>query len=187
MGLMAQATAADKTQLGTHSERTHELSTLFFAEYPGLWSVAFAMVGDAHLAEEIVMESFVRVSASWRRVRRLDYPPGYLKKIVINLCRSKLRRRAIELRVNALTQRRNERELHGWESTGSDTRLDLMKAIGQLPPRQRACVVLRYFDDMTDHQIAETLDCSVGTVKSHLFRARRTLEQTLDRSTEVDE
>jgi RNA polymerase sigma factor (sigma-70 family) len=52
---------------------------------------------------------------------------------------------------------------------------------------QRACIFLRYFDDMTDSQIAETLNCSVGTVKSHIFRARRALEKTLERSTEETE
>ena len=123
------------------------------------------------------MEAFVKAFSSWSRLRRLDYPPSYLKKIVVNLCRSKLRRRSIEMRVNALVHRRTERDGHGWDTSGSDARLDVWDALARLSPMQRACVALRYFDDMSDRQIAETLDCSVGTVKSHLFRARKTLER----------
>ena len=161
-------------------DQSRDLSTVFYEEYPRLWSIAFAMLGDAHLAEEVVMETFVKAFSSWTRLRRLDYPPGYLKKIVLNLCRSKLRRRSVELRVNALAHGSREREANEWEQAGSDIRLDVLEALAELSPMQRACVVLRYFDDMTDRQVAETLDCSVGTVKSHIFRARKALGKTFE-------
>ena len=160
-------------------DRDRELSNLFYDAYPQLRSTALAMLADPDLAEEVVMEAFVRAVASWGRLRRLDYPQGYLKKIVLNLCRSRLRRRAIELRVNALLHRRSE--LSGWEPSGQDVRLDVWNALSRLSPMQRACVVLRYFDDMTDQQVADVLDCSIGTVKSHIFRARRNLHNALER------
>jgi RNA polymerase sigma-70 factor (sigma-E family) len=174
---IARSTAgeADETR-----DDSRDLSTVFYEEYPRLWSIAFAMLGDAHLAEEVVMETFVKAFSSWTRLRRLDYPPGYLKKIVLNLCRSKLRRRSIELRVNALAHRSSERNQERWEQSGSDIRLDVLDALAELSPMQRACVVLRYFDDMTDRQVADTLDCSVGTVKSHIFRARKALGKTFE-------
>jgi RNA polymerase sigma-70 factor (sigma-E family) len=167
---------------GTNEARdeSRDLSTVFYEEYPRLWSIAFAMLGDAHLAEEVVMETFVKAFSSWTRLRRLDYPPAYLKKVVLNLCRSKLRRRSIEMRVNALAHGADQRHGDAWEQSGSDIRLDVLDALAELSPMQRACVVLRYFDDMTDRQVAETLDCSVGTVKSHIFRARKALGKTFE-------
>ena len=159
--------------------RDRELSTLFYETYPQMRATALAMLGDRYLAEEVVMEAFVKAFSSWGRLRRLDYPQGYLKKVVVNLSRSRLRRRSIELRVNALLHRRGE--LSGWEPSGSEMRLDVWNALSRLSPMQRACVVLRYFDDLTDQQIANTLDCSIGTVKSHIFRARKTLHRTLQR------
>ena len=174
-------TAAGDERIGRVAERSREFSAIFYDEYERLWAVAFAMLGDVHLAEETVMEAFSKAFTAWGRVRRADDPPAYLRKIALNLCRSRLRRRAIEQRVNALVHRRGERERPpAWTAKNSDTRVDVMMALAQLPTRQRACVVLRYFDDMTDSQVAETLDCSVGTVKSHLFRARKTLERLLD-------
>lgn len=172
-------TATDE-RIGRAAAKSREFSAVFYEEYPRLWAVAYAMLGDGHLAEETVMEAFSTAFSSWSRFRAADNPPAYLRKTVLNLCRSGLRRRAIEHRVNAVIHVRNERErVPEWTSTHSDSHMDLWIAVQRLPARQRACVVLRYFADMTDQQVAETLDCSVGTVKSHLSRARRSLERFL--------
>jgi RNA polymerase sigma-70 factor (ECF subfamily) len=64
--------------------------------------------------------------------------------------------------------------------------MDVWDAVVRLPARQRACVVLRYYADLTDEQVADTLGCSIGTVKSHLHRARRSLETMLDPAREVN-
>ena len=174
-------TATGEGRIGRADERSSELSAVFYEEYGRLWSVAFAMLGDPHLAEEAVMEAFGKAFSSWAQVRGADRPSAYLRKIVLNQCRSRLRRRAIEHRVNALAHRRTERDARGeWVSRNSDARLDMCDALALLPARQRACVVLRYFDDMTDAQVAEVLGCSEGAVKSHLFRARKTLEGILE-------
>ena len=159
--------------------RQRELSELFYDEYRGLWSLAYAILGDPHAAEEIAMEAFVKAYSSWGRLRRMDWPGGYLRKIVVNLSRSKLRRRIVELRVNALSHRGPEAADPSWDDARSDARIDVLSSLRDLPPRQSACIVLRYMEDMTLAEIAAVLDCSVGTVKSHLFRARRTLESAL--------
>ena len=174
-------TAAGDERIGRAEERSRELTAVFYDQYARLWSVAFAMLGDPHLAEETVMDAFSKAFSSWTQVKGADRPSAYLRKIVLNLCRSRLRRRAIEHRVNALAHRRAERQDQGtWRSHNSDARMNMWDALMFLPPRQRACVVLRYFDDMTDSQVAEVLGCSEGAVKSHLFRARKTLETLLD-------
>lgn len=132
------------------------------------------------------METFVKAFSSWRGLRGVDHPPAYLRKILLNLCRSKLRRQSMESRVNALAHRRAERDTDAWDPTRHDVRVDVWKALMKLSPMQRACIVLRYFDDMKDREIAASLDCSEGAVKSHLFRARRTLEKTLEQPMEVN-
>jgi len=177
---IARTAAADE-RIDRAAERSRELSLVFYDEYPRLWALAFAMLGDVHLAEETVMEAFSKAFSAWGRIRRADRPSAYLRKIVLNQARGKLRRRGLEQRVNALFHGRAEREASAeWASKHSDARLDVWNALATLPPRQRACVVLRYFDDLTDSQVAEILDCSVGTVKSHLFRARKALAGLLD-------
>jgi RNA polymerase sigma-70 factor (sigma-E family) len=176
---MSSRTTGEKWKAAHVSERNRELSALFDAHYSDLRGLAFVILGDSHLAEEIVMDAFTKVFSSWTRVRRLDWPHGYLRRVVVNLCRGKIRRRRLELRVNAVIQRRNEIEVSEWDAEHSDARLDVWEAVRRLPERQRLCVVLRYLEDMPEADIAETLDCSIGTVKSQTFRARRSLEQML--------
>ena len=181
---VARTAPADNATRDERSERAQDVAAWFDSNYRQLWSIAFAMLGDSHLAEEVTMETFVKAFSSWRSVRGLDYPTGYLKKILLNLCRSKLRRRAIEYRVNALVHRDNEGRTDG-ENERVDIHMYVWNALAKLSPMQRACVVLRYFDEMSEPEVATTLDCSVGTVKSHLFRARRSLQKTLTETTEV--
>lgn len=179
-------TAVDD-RIGRAAERSREFSAAFREEYPRLWAVAFALVGDTHLAEEIAMEAFSTAFSSWGRVRRAENRSAYLRKIVLNLCRSRWRRRKIELRVQALVQGRSEREpSKAWASNDSDERIDVWAVLETLPERQRACVVLRYYGDLTDEQIAECLELSIGSVKSHLHRARKSLETRLDPGFVVD-
>ena len=166
------------------ARRTHELSALFDTEYARLRGLAFVLLGDAFAAEEAVMEAFVKTFSSWS-TRRLDSPAAYLTRVVVNECRGVIRRRRLELRSNALAERRRERIAPSWEAGGSDTRLDVWAAVRTLPGRQRACIALRYLEGLNDSEIAETLDCSIGTVKSHMSRARRSLQRALGRPEEV--
>jgi RNA polymerase sigma-70 factor (sigma-E family) len=161
------------------SDTAVAMANLFDAEYSRLRGLAYVLVGDSHAAEEIVMEAFVKAFASWSRMRHLEWPAGYLRKIVINLCRGLIRRQRIEYRVNALLELRKEPRSNEWEARQSDARLDLWAAVRSLPERQRSCVVLHYLEDLTDSEVAHILGCSVGTVKTHMFRARASLERML--------
>ena len=165
--------AAEERWVAGHPDRDAVMAALFDAEYPRLRGLAYVLTGDEHAAEEIAMETFVRAFSSWTRLSRLDWPAGYLRRILVNLCRGKARRRRIEHRVNRLFVSRPEES--GWDATRSDARLDVWDAVRMLPERQRACVVLRYVENMTDAEIAYALECSPGSVKTHLHRARRAL------------
>ena len=125
------------------------------------------------------MEACVRAFSSWSTVRRLDWPAGYLRRIVINLCRGRLRRQRIESRVNALIAVGKEGSASSWDARQSDARLDVWAAVRRLPDRQRSCVVLHYLEDMSDAEVARILGCSIGTVKTHMHRARASLSHTL--------
>jgi len=94
-----------------------------------------------------------------------------VRAAVVNLSRSRLRKRTSEAAGNEATWRtRND-----WTNERVDEALDVLEAVRALPERQRETVVLRYFEDLSERDVAETLGCSVGTVKSQLSRARATL------------
>jgi len=169
------ARMADRSE----SERDREIAALFDRHYDSMCRLAYVILGDAPLAEEIVMEALLKTFSGWRRIRDLDRVDAYLKRSVVNLCRSKIRRKAIEARVNATSYRREERRAPDWDPERHETTRLVCEAVRELPERQRACVVLRYYEDMPEAQIADILECSVGTVKSQLSKARGKLERAL--------
>lgn len=160
------------------SARDELLAGWYHTEYRSLYRVAFVMLGDASDAEDAVMDTFLKAASKWRLFQGLDWPSGYLRKALMNECRSKLRRRRLETRTAALFRMRREESRSDAEVHGQ--RLDVWAAVANLPSSQRACVALRYLEDMPEAEIAATLDLPVGTVKSQLSRARRSLQGSLE-------
>ena len=179
MEVVAGAVAPEAYALGGEGwavDADAQVERLFATEYAGLCRLATLLVGDRHRGEEIVMEAFLQTFTSWRRLRDHSAAPQYLRRAVVNIARSQLRRRLVEWRANALS--------HSAERTRDELteplHLDpVMKAVQQLPSRQRAAVVLRYYADLPEAEIAATLGCSAGTVKSQLAKARKTLAARL--------
>ena len=119
------------------------------------------------------MDAFLKVMTGWSRIEQMDRPDLYLRRAVVNMCTSRLRRRGVE-------QRARGRLLDG--SLGGDKASvdpDIWAAIVALPPRQRAAIVLRYYEDRSETEIADLLQCSLGTVKSQLAKARHKLKGML--------
>ena len=166
-------------------ERDARLGQLFDAHYAPLCRLAYVILGDAQLAEEMVMEALLKTFTGFRRIRDLDRADVYLRRAVVNLCRSRIRRKAIEMRVNATVLRNEERGAPDWDPDRHETSRIVWDAVRKLPERQRACVVMFYYEDLPEAQIAEVLDCSVGTVKSQLSKARGKLEKWLGATLEV--
>ena len=160
-------------------ERDEQVAALFDQHYRRLCELAYVILGDRGLAEEIVMDALMKTFTGWSRIRDLSKADAYLKRAVINLCRSRIRRKTIELRSNAVTYRREELRPPDWDPETHETSRLLWQAVKDLPVRQRAAIVLRYVDDLPEQDIADILDCSVGTVRSQLSRARRKLEKAL--------
>lgn len=164
--------------------RNRALTQLYVDHYDSLRRTAYVILGDGALAEEIVMEAFAKSLSKWRLVSRAEHPSAYLRQIVVNLCRSKIRRKVLERRVGRGIKAEAEAELRlPKEETGTD--VDVWTAVRKLPARQRACIVLRYLDDLSEPEIARALDCPIGTVKSQLSRARQRLAELLGPEVEI--
>jgi RNA polymerase sigma factor (sigma-70 family) len=141
---------------------------LFRVERDGMVRLAVLLVGSWPAAEEIVQDSFSVVLERWDT---LDRPGAYLRTVVVNGCRMALRRRETE---------RRHRELDPPLPVDSPAELiELHHALATLPERQRVVVVLRYFADRTDAEIAETLDCRPATVRSLAHRGLTRLRKEL--------
>jgi RNA polymerase sigma-70 factor (sigma-E family) len=156
-------------------DRDERIRALFEEHYAGLCRLAYLIVGDAAQAEELVMDAFLRTFAGWRRIRDLDRADSYLRRAVVNLSRSTNRRRHTEERAVVTDQSTIAFSL---EADLDDARI-VWDAVRALPHRQRAAVVLRYYQDLPEVEIADALGCSVGTVKSQLFKARASLSHAL--------
>ena len=162
------------------SERDRAASALFVQHYDSLRRLACFLLGDPAQAEEVVMDCFTKALARWGLVKGTHEPHAYLRRMVINRCRSKQRRRAVEARVTSLLGRSAEH--HGVELQGVELHglaLDVWDAVRALPERPRTAVLLRYLEDLKEAEIAEAMDCPLGTVKSLLSRARTRLSEEL--------
>jgi RNA polymerase sigma-70 factor (sigma-E family) len=143
-----------------------DFSAFAVSRWPGLVRLAFGLTGDRWIAEDIAQTALAKAYVAWRRVSRADDPDAYLRRILVNASNRRFRRR----RVTEQPGDPPETAVEGPADLVSE-RAALLAALRQLPPRQRAVVVLRYWEDLTDTQIAAVLGCSPGTVRSQLARA----------------
>jgi RNA polymerase sigma factor (sigma-70 family) len=141
------------------------LEALYRAEYVGLVRLAFTLVGTNAEAEEIVQDSFVEISP---RLAGLQRPGAYLRAVVVNRCRSALRRR----RVMQQSARVGPRDL----TPEAESLWDVLE---QLPEQQRIAVVLRYYCGFKASEIAQLIDVPAATVRSHLHRALGSMRKEL--------
>jgi RNA polymerase sigma-70 factor (sigma-E family) len=132
-----------------------------------LLRLAGALTGDRGLAEEIVQEVMLRASTRWPHIAATGSPPAYLRRMVVNEHVS-WRRKWARLIPHAVMP------IEAAESDHADQLADrdaLDRLLDALPPRQRAVLVLRYYEGLDDDSIADILGCSAGTVRSHASRA----------------
>jgi RNA polymerase sigma-70 factor (sigma-E family) len=159
------------------ASRDDALADLFRSDYARLVGTARLLVDDRGQAEEVVQEAFVRLHASWRRLREPDKAAAYLRATVVNLARGRLRhRRVVE---------RHRPEPDGTVTLPEEAALDddrhrrVLAEVATLPRRQRECVVLRYYLDLPEREIAAALGISGGSVKTHLHRGLAALAERL--------
>jgi RNA polymerase sigma-70 factor (sigma-E family) len=138
--------------------------------------LAYVLTGDHALAEDLVQEAFVRLAGRFLDLRDRDAFPGYLRKTVVNLARMHYRRRRVE---RAFLDRERREPPGEVGLPDVDAYQHLKQALLQLPARQRAAIVLRYYEDQSESQIADILGCRPGTVKSLLARGLEALREPM--------
>ena len=133
--------------------------------------LARMLATDPHAGEDLLQSTLLKAWSAWPRVRRAENPRAYVRRVMVNTAaKSRRRRWQGEIPTQALP------EITTSDATGTvEDRRALVAAVRGLPPRQRAAVVLRYFVDLSDEEIAESLGCSVATVRSQISRALSTM------------
>jgi RNA polymerase sigma-70 factor (sigma-E family) len=148
-----------------------------FAEsrWPELVRLGFGLTGDRGLAEDLAQTALARAYLAWRRVSQADDPDAYVRRILVNASHRRFRRRRVTEQPGQLP----DTLVEGPADLVSE-RADLVAALQRLPARQRTAVVLRYWADLTDTQIAAATGSAPGTVRSQLSRAVTSLRAALD-------
>ena len=158
-------------------EASQRISLLFQAHALALKKLAFLMTGDQPTAEDIVQDAFLGLHRRWQSLQDKDSALGYLRSSVLNGCRSvhrvRFRRQGIILDSPEHTVSAEAEAMLG------EAHREVLAALRRLPARQRECVVLRYYHDMTEAQAAQAMGVSTGTVKSATSRGLAALARLL--------
>ncbi len=181
------------------SERDEQIRWLFGERYTPMCRLAALLLDDPSSAEEVVQEAFARVFSSWWRIRKVEAAPAYLRTTVVNLCNTRLRRRRLQFDADRMLAAEIQVKSrisgagsdyggnpHTGDHSGADeseevvAMIQVARAVGALPPRQKSVIVLRYWADLPESEIAAVMHCSAGTVKSQLAKARATLARLLE-------
>ncbi len=148
-----------------------------------LLRTAYLMAGNLAEAEDLVQEALLRVARRWPRVRAMEHPAAYTRQILVNVAldgAAQRARRTGELAaadsagIQDLADSRAQRDLHE-----VDTQQELLGVLATMTARQRAVIVLRYWEDLPEAEVAEILGCSAGTVKSTASRGLARLRSAI--------
>ncbi len=145
------------------------------AHWASLFRTAYLLTGDSHLAEDLLQTAFAKVYLSWSKISTMGQPVAYTRKIVTNQAMSWWRRSSSS-EVPSLDISGDHHAGHEDQVTQASV---VWAALATLPTKQRAVMVLRYYEDLSEAEIADTLGISTGSVKSHASAARTTLAQRL--------
>jgi RNA polymerase sigma-70 factor (sigma-E family) len=154
------------------------VTELYARHYRGLVRLSTLLLRDPWAAEEVVQDAFVAMHGAWRRLREEDKALAYLRRTVVNRSRSALRHRAVRERYATV----EEGYLPSAEA-GAMTRLDadaVLVALRALPVRQREALVLRYWADLPEAEVAAAMRVSKGSVKTHTSRGLSALRASLE-------
>ena len=149
----------------------------FYAAHASrLVKVAHSIVRDQHAAEDVVQTAFVKAYASWWRISRTNDPVAYARRMVVNAALAHLRKPSLRHEVPAPEPPEPSRmSADPTAATAASGGGEMWTLLGLLPPRRRAVVVLRYYEGLSEREIAEVLGCRPGTVKSQASAALTTL------------
>jgi RNA polymerase sigma-70 factor (sigma-E family) len=150
-----------------------ELGEFYATHVTSAKRLAYMLTGDHELAEDLMQDAFVKVAGRLGGLRNQESAAAYLRQTIVNLCRSHFRRKGVER-----AYLRREAAMHATEAVEPRDVLAadvLWNELQHLAYRQRCAVVLRYYEDLSEHQAAEVLGCSVGALKALTNRAMEQL------------
>ena len=159
------------------AERDSEFVAFVEEAGAALRRTAFLVSGDRHRAEDVVQDVLYKLYLAWPRVQRVGNPVAYARRMVVNQAYDGRRR---PWRREVMIADVPDRAVADDFTAGHADRDEVLDALRSLGPRQRACVVLRYYEDLSVEQTAELLGCSEGTVKSQAARGLDTLRRAID-------
>jgi RNA polymerase sigma-70 factor (sigma-E family) len=151
----------------TQAPASGRLAELYLRHSPAGLRLAYLLTGDRTVAEDLMQEAFARLIGRLRHLRDPEAFDAYLRRTIVNLAASLMRHRAVERRFLDREGPRSPRESREPDVA---THESMRRALLALPERQRAAIVLRYYEDLTEQQIAEALRCRPGTVRSLVSR-----------------
>lgn len=169
---MSEFSAAESANLGAtppSDEQAPAFAEFFRAEWAGSVRLAAILTQQSTAAEDLAQDAFTRVFAKWAGATN---PKAYLRATLVNVCRQWQRHKGVE---------RAKLPMVATFDSVDFVAHDLADAVGALPYRQRAVLVLRYYADLSEAEIAQALDCRAGTVKSLASRALARLERDIQR------
>jgi RNA polymerase sigma-70 factor (sigma-E family) len=145
---------------------------------PAMLRFATALTGDPDLAKDVVQEVLIRVNGHWPKIGQMDRPEPYVRKMVVNEYLS-WRRRSWRLIPSGTSSQLTERASAD-PTDGLIERQALLAELAKLSRRQRTAVVLRYYEGLSDAEIADVMGCTQSTVRGHVFKALAALRVQLD-------
>lgn len=160
------------------AERTADFTAYVRARESKLARLAYLLTGDHDEAEDLLQNSLAKVYRNWHRIQMVELPDAYVRRIMVNENNSRWRR-ALRRKESAGSHVLEVFEQPAPAGIDKAESIALWDQVQGLPRQQRAAVVLRFYEDMTEAQTAEILGCTVGTVKSHTSRALSALRTTM--------
>ncbi|HVE99018.1 MAG TPA: SigE family RNA polymerase sigma factor [Mycobacteriales bacterium] len=154
------------------------LADLYRAHYRSLVRLAALLLDDVGTSEEVVQDAFVNMHLGWRRLRDPEKALAYLRQSVVNLSRSKMRRRQVAAKHVPAPMPDAASAEYGAISLAE--RAAVVEALKKLPDRQREALVLRYYGELSENEIARAMGVSNGAVKSHVHRGLAALTRHLE-------
>ncbi len=159
------------------------LAQLYLAHAPDARRLAYLLTGDLALAEDFVQEAFARLVGRLAHLRDRRAFDAYLRRTIVNISRNYFRRRAVE---RAYLQREARSPRPSQHQPDVATREAMRQALLALPARQRAAIVLRFYEDLPEREIAEILRCRPGTVRSLITRGVQALRDDMRGDQDAD-
>lgn len=159
------------------------VAKMFAEQGASLVRLARVFCDDRDAAEDLVQEAFIRLHRSAGSIRDLGRAPAFLRSIVINLARDHNRRGLMSLRHRATAERPTPPAEPGERAVQDEGVDEVLNALRTLPERQRACLVLHYYEQLSMPEVAATLRISTNSVKTHCRRGLAALESRLEQTT----